>query len=60
MLFFFFYYSAWYGIGWNCNLKKGRFGFGFGFQPFLGRPLRITYALENVRGAPVVVPRLRS
>ncbi|CAL4945972.1 unnamed protein product [Urochloa decumbens] len=24
----------------------------------LGRPLRISYALEKVRGAPVIVPRL--
>ncbi|XAR55336.1 hypothetical protein NMG60_11035390 [Bertholletia excelsa] len=29
-------------------------------KAFLGRPLRITYALEKVRGAPVVVPRLSS
>lgn len=27
-------------------------------KALLGRPLRITYALEKVRGAPVVVPRL--
>ncbi|KAL2466292.1 RNA-binding (RRM/RBD/RNP motif) family protein [Abeliophyllum distichum] len=27
-------------------------------KAFLGRPLRITFALEKVRGAPVVVPRL--
>ncbi|RCV28716.1 hypothetical protein SETIT_5G425000v2 [Setaria italica] len=24
----------------------------------LGRPLRISFALEKVRGAPVIVPRL--
>ncbi|ONK56774.1 uncharacterized protein A4U43_C10F12790 [Asparagus officinalis] len=29
-------------------------------KAFLGRPLRISYALERVRGAPVVVPRLSS
>ncbi|CAH9116405.1 unnamed protein product [Cuscuta europaea] len=29
-------------------------------RAFLGRPLRISFALEKVRGAPVVVPRLRS
>ncbi|KAK4758980.1 hypothetical protein SAY87_020281 [Trapa incisa] len=27
-------------------------------KALLGRPLRISYALEKVRGAPVVVPRL--
>lgn len=27
-------------------------------QAYLGRPLRISYALEKVRGGPVVVPRL--
>nr|GLL34850.1 glycine-rich RNA-binding protein 4, mitochondrial [Ipomoea trifida] len=27
-------------------------------KAFLGRPLRISFALEKVRGAPVVVPRL--
>lgn len=27
-------------------------------QALLGRPLRISFALERVRGAPVVVPRL--
>lgn len=30
----------------------------FFFQAYLGRPLRISYALEKVRGGPVVVPRL--
>ncbi|KAK3445886.1 hypothetical protein EUGRSUZ_A01097 [Eucalyptus grandis] len=29
-------------------------------KALLGRPLRISYALEKVRGAPVVVPRLSS
>ncbi|KAL9274815.1 Glycine-rich RNA-binding protein 4, mitochondrial-like protein [Drosera capensis] len=28
-------------------------------KALLGRPLRISFALERVRGAPVVVPRLR-
>uniref|UniRef100_M0ZJ32 Glycine-rich RNA-binding protein n=2 Tax=Solanum tuberosum TaxID=4113 RepID=M0ZJ32_SOLTU len=27
-------------------------------KAFLGRPLRVSFALEKVRGAPVVVPRL--
>ncbi|KAI3928553.1 hypothetical protein MKW98_024154, partial [Papaver atlanticum] len=27
-------------------------------KAFLGRPLRISFALEKVRGGPVVVPRL--
>jgi hypothetical protein len=27
-------------------------------QVMLGRPLRISFALEKVRGAPVIVPRL--
>ncbi|KAG5545622.1 hypothetical protein RHGRI_017944 [Rhododendron griersonianum] len=29
-------------------------------KAFLGRPLRISFALDKVRGAPVVVPRLRN
>ncbi|CAK9179335.1 unnamed protein product [Ilex paraguariensis] len=29
-------------------------------KAFLGRPLRISFALEKVRGAPVVVPRITS
>ncbi|XP_010244158.1 PREDICTED: glycine-rich RNA-binding protein 4, mitochondrial [Nelumbo nucifera] len=29
-------------------------------KAFLGRPLRISFALEKVRGGPVVVPRLSS
>ncbi|KAG9159741.1 hypothetical protein Leryth_007765, partial [Lithospermum erythrorhizon] len=29
-------------------------------KAYLGRPLRISYAVEKVRGAPLVVPRLRS
>lgn len=28
-------------------------------KALLGRPLRITFALEKVRGAPIVVPRIR-
>ncbi|KMT00612.1 hypothetical protein BVRB_9g219070 [Beta vulgaris subsp. vulgaris] len=28
-------------------------------KAFLGRPMRISFALEKVRGAPVVVPRIR-
>lgn len=40
---------------WKLHLKLK----GFCFQPLLGRPLRITFALDKVRGgAPVVVPRL--
>ncbi|RRT36476.1 hypothetical protein GW17_00028717, partial [Ensete ventricosum] len=27
-------------------------------QAFLGRPLRISFAIDKVRGGPVVVPRL--
>lgn len=30
----------------------------FWLQALLGRPLRISFALEKIRGAPVVVPRL--
>lgn len=29
-------------------------------QALLGRPLRISYAIDKVRGGPVVVPRLSS
>ncbi|KAL8171244.1 hypothetical protein V2J09_023048 [Rumex salicifolius] len=29
-------------------------------KEFLGRPLRINFALERVRGAPIVVPRVQS
>ncbi|KAL8171159.1 hypothetical protein V2J09_022963 [Rumex salicifolius] len=29
-------------------------------KAFLGRPVRISFALERVRGAPIVVPRVRS
>jgi hypothetical protein len=32
--------------------------FLFILQVMLGRPLRISFALDKVRGAPVVVPRL--
>lgn len=39
-------------IAWNFQLTL------FFFQAFLGRPLRVSFALEKVRGAPVVVPRL--
>ncbi|CAN6479186.1 unnamed protein product [Victoria cruziana] len=27
-------------------------------KAFLGRPLRISFAIEKVRGSPLVVPRL--
>ncbi|CAN4109905.1 unnamed protein product [Withania somnifera] len=33
---------------------------GMDGKAFLGRPLRVNFALEKVRGAPVVVPRLTS
>ncbi|XP_020600303.1 glycine-rich RNA-binding protein 4, mitochondrial isoform X1 [Phalaenopsis equestris] len=29
-------------------------------KPFLGRPLRISFALDKVRGVPLVVPRVSS
>ncbi|XP_057534316.1 glycine-rich RNA-binding protein 4, mitochondrial-like [Amaranthus tricolor] len=29
-------------------------------KAFLGRPMRISFALEKVRGAPIVVPRIRN
>lgn len=35
-----------------------KFDNSFMLQALLGRPLRISFALEKVRGGPVVVPRV--